>query len=66
MNNLTAGRVLLAIAEGSGEDFPFRLNNPGPAASRRRSAIVVGAVAPNAFCCPDNRAVLNAQHRRAR
>lgn len=66
MNNLTADAVLFAFAEGGGEDYPFRLNNPDPAASGRPSAIVVGAVAPDAFCCSDSRFGVNPQHRDAR
>jgi hypothetical protein len=64
MNNLTAERVLFAFAEGGGEDYPFRLNNPVPAASGKRFASVDGTVAPAAFCRRDNRALIDSQHRR--
>ena len=56
MNNLTAERVLFAFAEGGGEDYPFRLNNPVPAASGKRFATVDGAIAPAPICCRDSRA----------
>jgi hypothetical protein len=38
MNNLSAERVLFAFAKAAGEDYLFRLINPGMAASRRRFA----------------------------
>jgi hypothetical protein len=38
MNNLSAERVLFAFAKPGGEDYLFRLINPGMAASRRRFA----------------------------
>jgi hypothetical protein len=38
MNNLSAERVLLPFAEAAGEDYLFRLINPGMAVSRRRFA----------------------------
>jgi len=59
VNNLPAERVLFAFAEGTREDYPFRLNNPGPAASGQRFAIVDAAVAPDALCCCDNRAAID-------
>jgi hypothetical protein len=38
MNNLSAERVLFAFAKAAGEDYLFRLIDPGMAVSRRRFA----------------------------
>jgi hypothetical protein len=52
MNNLPAERVLFAFAKPVGEDYLFRLINPGMAASRRRFAGVGAAVeATTPHCC---------------
>jgi hypothetical protein len=65
MNNLTAERVLFAFAKGSGEDYPFRLNNPSQAAFGGPFAPGNGAATAEAACCPANRAAIKAPHRRA-
>jgi hypothetical protein len=44
MNNLSAERVLFAFAKAAGEDYLFRLINPGMAVSRRRFAGIEPAI----------------------
>jgi hypothetical protein len=51
-NNLPAERVLFAFAKPVGEDYLFRLINPGMAVSRRGFARVEAAVeATTPHCC---------------
>jgi hypothetical protein len=56
MNNLPADVVLFAFAEGLDEDYRFRLNNPGMAASGRRFAVVDAAAAVVSLRCCFSRA----------
>jgi hypothetical protein len=56
MNNLPAGVVLFAFAEGLDEDYLFRLIKPGMAAPGRRFAVVDAADAAVSLCCRANRA----------
>ena len=53
-NNLPAERVLFAFAKPPGEDYLFRLINPGMAASGRRFAAVEAAVKAITPCCRAN------------
>jgi hypothetical protein len=46
LKNLLAKRVLFAFARAAGEDYAFRLINPGMAASGRRFGVVDGAAVP--------------------
>jgi len=54
LNNLPAKRVLFAFAKPAGEDYPFRLINPGMAASGWRFAAVEAAVKSLTPCCRAN------------
>jgi hypothetical protein len=64
MNNLSAERVLFAFAEAAGEDYLFRLINPGMAVSTRRFADVEPAIETAAPHCRVNREASDSRHPR--